>query len=84
MKLDPNRVNTATRAFEKLRKGNARSPRNIVLAILAVLYIVSPFDIIPDWFPFIGWLDDIGVLSTLLYFIFRRPFVQAEQDEEKK
>ncbi len=73
MKLDPNKVNKAQQAFDKLRKGNGWTPRNIVLGILALLYIVSPFDIIPDWLPFVGWLDDIGVLSTILYFILRKP-----------
>ena len=34
-----------------------------VLLFLAVLYVVSPIDAIPDVIPVIGWLDDIGVLS---------------------
>jgi uncharacterized membrane protein YkvA (DUF1232 family) len=34
-----------------------------VLLLLAVLYVVSPIDAIPDVIPVIGWLDDIGVLG---------------------
>ncbi|MCU0523353.1 MAG: DUF1232 domain-containing protein [Elainella sp. Prado103] len=31
----------------------------------SLLYLVSPFDLSPDVFPIIGWLDD-GVLVTLI------------------
>ena len=34
-----------------------------VLLVLAVLYVISPIDAIPDVIPVIGWLDDIGVLG---------------------
>jgi uncharacterized membrane protein YkvA (DUF1232 family) len=30
-----------------------------------LLYLISPFDIAPDFLPIIGWIDD-GVLATLL------------------
>lgn len=34
-------------------------------ALLAVLYVVSPVDLIPDVVPLLGWLDD-GVVAMLL------------------
>ncbi len=47
------------------------TPRNTVLAILALLYVLSPLDLIPDWvFPFVGWLDDLGILSLVALWIF--------------
>ncbi|HNY47828.1 MAG TPA: DUF1232 domain-containing protein, partial [Casimicrobium sp.] len=30
--------------------------KRAIIAILAVIYIVSPLDLIPDWFPIVGWL----------------------------
>jgi uncharacterized membrane protein YkvA (DUF1232 family) len=34
-------------------------------AILAVLYVVSPVDLVSDLIPILGWLDD-GVIAFLL------------------
>jgi uncharacterized membrane protein YkvA (DUF1232 family) len=35
-----------------------------VLAIIgALIYLVDPMDLIPDWIPFVGYLDDIAVLK---------------------
>jgi uncharacterized membrane protein YkvA (DUF1232 family) len=37
-----------------------------VAIVLAVIYIVSPVDAIPDMIPVVGWLDDLGVLGLLI------------------
>ncbi len=37
--------------------------KRAVIAFLALLYILSPLDLLPDTFPIIGWLDDLGVLA---------------------
>ncbi len=44
-----------------------------VLAILsaAMAYILSPFNIIPDWIPFLGWIDDLVVLQLAVMFAAR-------------
>ena len=34
-------------------------------AILAVLYVVSPVDLVSDLIPVLGWIDD-GVIAVLL------------------
>ena len=41
----------------------------IVLIILVLLYIFSPYDLFPDLFPPFGWLDDGLVLGLLIYFL---------------
>jgi len=32
--------------------------------LLALVYVVVPVDLIPDMAPFIGWLDDLGLVSA--------------------
>lgn len=36
---------------------------DIILPGLALLYLVSPIDLIPDWIPAIGMLDDLAILA---------------------
>ena len=44
-----------------------RDPRVPTLAkfipVLALLYVLLPIDIIPDWLPVIGGVDDIAIVS---------------------
>ena len=45
---------------------DARAPAAAKLAtVLAVLYVVSPVDLVSDFIPVLGWLDD-GVIAYLL------------------
>jgi uncharacterized membrane protein YkvA (DUF1232 family) len=45
---------------------DARTPASAKLATLAaVLYVLSPVDLLPDLMPILGWLDD-GVVALIL------------------
>ena len=37
------------------------------LALLALIYIVWPFDLIPDVIPVLGWLDDLTIAPLLMW-----------------
>lgn len=43
--------------------------QTIVLAIGAIVYFVNPFDVIPDFIPIIGYLDDAAVVGWLIMSI---------------
>ena len=44
-----------------------RTPKFVrAILLLAALYVASPIDLIPDWLPGVGWLDDMGILSMLV------------------
>ena len=63
-----------TRTLHKLwryvRDGRVPLWRKLV-GVAAVAYLFWPFDLIPDFIPFIGWLDDAGVLTAAAIFLVR-------------
>ncbi|MHA4809713.1 YkvA family protein [Flavitalea flava] len=51
---------------------DARTPAYAKLtAFLALAYLLSPIDLIPDFIPFIGYLDDLIIVPFLLHIAFR-------------
>jgi len=41
-------------------------------AALIVLYVVSPIDLIPDFIPGIGWIDDAVLVPLAIRFLLNR------------
>lgn len=63
--------------FSELKKfitdvaGDSRIPerdKKVILVLLAL--IASPIDLIPDWIPLIGVLDDLVLLAIILDYFF--------------
>ena len=38
----------------------------VVIIVLSLAYIIFPFDLIPDYIPVLGWIDDAAVFYLLL------------------
>jgi uncharacterized membrane protein YkvA (DUF1232 family) len=52
---------------------NPATPKRFKLgAALLLLYMISPFDLIPDMLLLFGWLDDITIFAFVLPVLVRR------------
>ena len=41
------------------------------ILLLAILYLLSPFDLVPDWILGLGLLDDLAIVSLLVGWAIR-------------
>ncbi len=49
----------------------ATPPFARLAAFMLALYLVNPFDLIPDWLPLLGWIDDATLLALMLPLLLR-------------
>ncbi len=69
--------------FYKILSKDNRIPKiSKILLASAVLYFLSLIDLIPDFIPVIGHLDDLVVIPLLIYFSLK--FIPAEIIEEAR
>ncbi len=62
---------TDTKSFLTNVANDQRIPerdKKVLLALVAL--IISPIDLIPDWIPVIGWLDDFVILCIIMDYFF--------------
>jgi uncharacterized membrane protein YkvA (DUF1232 family) len=53
------------RDFQRAEYRDMAAPQLLII-IAAIIYFVSPFDVIPDWIPVLGHIDDAFVISLAL------------------
>jgi len=60
-------LQTLFRLLKAWKNGEYALPiQSIVFALAGIVYFVNPFDIVPDFIPFSGYLDDATVLGFVL------------------
>ena len=65
------RTNGKVRFFRALL-GDRRIPFLVkVIPVLTVLYLAMPFDLIPDFIPVLGYMDDVGIVILALAAVLR-------------
>ncbi len=57
--------------------------RTTVLFAVLIVYVISPIDILPDYIPFIGVVDDLSLLGVW-FASMRRDLKKFRAWEEKK
>ncbi|WP_275589267.1 YkvA family protein [Sporohalobacter salinus] len=50
-----------------------------MLLVLPIIYVISPIDLVSDFLPIFGWLDDVVVLTVVWNF-----FLEELKDYELK
>ena len=59
------------RALYRYFRDPAASVVGKLFVLLALVYVISPVDAIPDVLPVVGWLDDIGVMSLAVAWMWK-------------
>jgi uncharacterized membrane protein YkvA (DUF1232 family) len=57
--------------------------KTITFIIVAIIYFVNPFDVVPDLFPLLGFADDAAVIGFVITSI-RKDIQQFLEWEEKR
>ena len=58
--------------------------KNIVIPGLVAVYLISPLDIIPDWIPVIGAMDDIALLAFAIPLLLKEAELFLEWESSQK
>ena len=62
----------ANKLWAILLEGGLRKS-DVAAVIGALLYLISPFDLIVDFLPVVGLLDDLFVVTSMLKYFGRKP-----------
>jgi uncharacterized membrane protein YkvA (DUF1232 family) len=75
-------VRRAKQLWAYLNSGKA-SGWDKAIVVAALLYLMSPVDLVPDTIPVLGWLDDIGVAAIAMNYVLMR-LDEADGGDGKK
>ena len=59
------------RALARYYRDRDASVFGKLIALVAIVYVVMPMDLVPDVVPVVGWLDDLGVMGLATAWLLR-------------
>lgn len=59
-------------------QSNKASAADKLIVLAALLYLVTPLDMVPDWLPALGLLDDLGVATFAIRYVLKK--IDADQE----
>jgi uncharacterized membrane protein YkvA (DUF1232 family) len=70
--------------YRLLAKDPRLPRRSKILLTMAVGYLAMPFDLIPDFIPILGQLDDLVIVPALVYFALKSIPKELIEEYRKK
>lgn len=64
-------ISRRLKSFQKTAMAEETPLKAKILLVLAIVYFLSPIDLIPDFIPVIGYLDDMIIVPALIWLAFR-------------
>lgn len=54
--------------------------------LLALAYVICPYDVFPDFFIGLGWIDDLIILGLLwwYFYVYRKRRYEKEREHERR
>jgi uncharacterized membrane protein YkvA (DUF1232 family) len=65
---NPGLLDKAFQLWEYLVSGKS-SAADKALIVAALLYLICPVDLVPDFIPVIGWLDDAAIATAVIAYL---------------
>jgi uncharacterized membrane protein YkvA (DUF1232 family) len=72
------------RLYMAVRKDPRTSALAKYLPLLSIVYLLWPFDLIPDFLPLLGQIDDVLMLPLLIYLALSLVQKNVKDDAQKK
>ena len=77
------KIPTIYRMINSIRKKQYRPEiKNLLIPGAVLLYVISPIDVIPDWIPIIGQMDDLALVLLAIPLLLKETerFLAWEND----
>jgi len=72
LKALPKKINHEVRVYKLLMKDNRTPKLSKILLMVAFCYAITPLDLIPNFIPVLGYIDDLIIIPILIFIAVRQ------------